>query len=82
MTVHNKGLSMSDFKNYLVSYRYDGGQWNIELPATSIEDARRRLSQLHFGQLEGELIANIPGSMGPLAILAAWVRNTFATRSR
>ena len=66
---------MSEFKNYLVSYRLDGAQWNIELPATSFEDAERRLSQLTFGRVDGELIASMPNSLGPLAMLAAKVRN-------
>jgi hypothetical protein len=69
------------FKRYLVSYRHDGGQWNIELPATDIEDARRRLSQLTLGRLEGEIIADIPGALGPLAALAAFARNLFAPRA-
>lgn len=69
------------FKKFLVSYRHDGGQWNIELPATDIEDARRRLSQLALGQLEGEIIADIPGALGPLAALAAFTRNLFASRA-
>jgi hypothetical protein len=73
---------MSNFKNYLVSYRYDGGQWNIELPATSEEDARHRLSQLHFGCVDGEVVARIPSPMGPIAILATWVRNLFFAASR
>ncbi|WP_374526006.1 hypothetical protein [Sphingopyxis sp.] len=73
---------MSEFKSYLVSYRHDGGEWNIELPATSIEDARQRLSQLHFGRVEGEVIARIPSSLGPIAMLAAWARNAVSTLSR
>ena len=62
-------------KRYLVSYRHDGGEWNIELPAESLEDARCRLGKLAFGRLDGEIIANIPGALGPLAALAASVRN-------
>lgn len=73
---------MSKFKRYLVSYRHDGAQWNIEIPATSHEDAERRLSQLHFGKVDGEIIANIPGSMGPIAMLAARVRNLMRAESR
>lgn len=73
---------MGEFKNYLVSYRHDGAQWNIELPATSIEDAERRLGQLHFGRVDGEIVANIPGSMGPIAVLAARVRNLIWAGSR
>lgn len=73
---------MQKFKTYLVSYRHDGAQWNIELPATSLADAEQRLSQLHFGRVDGELIANIPGSMGPLAMLAARLRNLIWVGSR
>lgn len=59
-------------KRFLVSYRHEGGQWNLELPATDLNDARRRLSQLALGRLEGEIIATIPGALGPVAALAAF----------
>lgn len=68
-------------KRFLVSYRHDGCQWNIELPATDLEDARRRLSQLALGRLDGEIIADIPGALGPLAAAAAFARNVFAPRA-
>ncbi|MBF5090464.1 hypothetical protein F1640_10650 [Novosphingobium sp. NBM11] len=70
------------FKHFLVSYRLDGAQWNIEIPATSFEDAERRLSQIHFGRVEGEVIATVPGVMGPIAGLAAWIRNLISPASR
>lgn len=70
------------FRKYLVSYRYDGSEWNVEVPATSFDDARQRLAQLHFGRVEGELVANVPGAFGPFALLIAWVRNTFTSASR
>lgn len=73
---------MTEFKRYLVSYRHDGAQWNIEIPATSREDAEQRLNQLHFGRVDGEIIANVPGSMGPIAMLAARVRNLLVAESR
>ena len=72
---------MSEFKRYLVCYRHDGSEWNIELPATSLEDARLRLGQLTFGRLEGEIVAKIPGAFGPIAALAAAVRNVFSGRA-
>jgi hypothetical protein len=68
-------------KRFLVSYRHDGGQWNVELPATDIDDARRRLSQLALGRLEGEIIADVPGAFGPLAATVAFVRNVFARQA-
>lgn len=68
-------------KRFLVSYRHQGSQWNIELPAEDLDDARRRLSQLALGRLDGEIIATIPGAFGPLAALAAFARNLFAPRA-
>lgn len=68
-------------KKFLVSYRYEGSQWNIELSATDLDDARRRVSQLALSRLEGEIIADIPRALGPLATLAAFVRNLFAPRA-
>jgi hypothetical protein len=68
-------------KRFLVSYRHEGGQWNIELPATDLNDARRRLSQLTLGRVDGEIIATIPGALGPFAALAALARNVFARQA-
>jgi len=68
-------------KRYLVSYRHQGVQWNVELPAEDLDDARRRLSQLALGRLEGEIIAAVPGSLGPLAAFAAFARNLLRTRA-
>lgn len=62
-------------KRFLVSYRMDGSEWNIELPAKDFEDAHRRLGQLHFARVDGELICNVPSALGPFAALAAVVRN-------
>lgn len=68
-------------KRFLVSYRHEGSEWNIELAATDLEDARRRLSQLALGRLDGEIIADIPTALGPLAALAAFTRNLFGARA-
>lgn len=65
-------------KRFLVSYRHDGGQWNVELPAADLADAKRRLSQMTFGKVEGEIVARMPGKLGPLAALAAAVRNSLS----
>lgn len=68
----------NDFKTYLVSYRHEGQQWNLELPATSLEDAEHRLSQLHFAKVDGELIARLPEKLGPFAAILAATRNLLA----
>ena len=66
---------------FLVSYRHEGSEWNIELSAADADDARRRLSQLALGRLEGEIIATVPGAIGPFAALIALARNLFARQA-
>lgn len=48
------------FKPFLVSYRYEGAVWNIELPAQSLEDAERRVSALTYAKCDGEVVARLP----------------------
>lgn len=69
---------MNDFKRFLVSYRYEGSEWTLELPAKSHEDARRRVGQLALGRVDGEIVAKLPAGAGPLAALALWVRRIIA----
>ena len=70
---------MKSMKIFLVAYRHDGSEWNVELPAYNLEDARHRLSKLALGRLEGEIVVKIPSALGPLASLAAIARNAFAS---
>ena len=65
----------SGFQTYLVSYRHDGSEWSLELPASSYDDARQRLDKLVFARVDGELVAKVPASLGPFATLAVWLRN-------
>ncbi|KQM60066.1 MULTISPECIES: hypothetical protein [unclassified Sphingomonas] len=64
-------------KRFLVSYRLDGNEWNIEVPADDQSDAERRVRQLAFGKVRGEIVAKVPGQFGPIAALVAFVRNQF-----
>lgn len=63
---------MSDqSKTYLCSYDYNGEQWEIEIDATSFEDARARLSALYYsGRVDGELIEQI---VIPKLLPSKWV---------
>jgi len=63
------------FKSFLFSYRYEGAEWNVEIPAQSRDDARRRVSALTLARCEGEVIASTPAAFGPLVRIAAWIRN-------
>ncbi len=63
------------YKTFLVSYRHEGEQWNLKLPARDLSDARARLSRLAFAQVDGEIVMSVPAAIGPLAVVVAAVRN-------
>jgi hypothetical protein len=43
------------FETYLFRYRYDGKEWGFEIKATSLDDAKARLSQMCFARYDGVL---------------------------
>jgi len=63
------------YQMYLVTYRYEGADWHLEFSATSFDDARRRLSQISLGRVDGISIAKLPAVLGPIAAFAALARN-------
>jgi hypothetical protein len=67
--------SHSDFKVFLFSYRHEGAEWNVEIPARSWEDARKRVSALALARCEGEVVLRMPALPGPLARLASLIRS-------
>ena len=66
-------------QTHLFSYRHDGKLWGLEIQARDAEDARQRIGKLAYATYDGVLVMKVPAAMGPLAILAAWLRN--ATRT-
>ena len=76
-----------EFKMFTCSYRYKGAKWAVDFPATSFEDARARLSALHFGTVDGILVCDpIPAQVGPvktgfLIKAAVWIRNFFNSKN-
>jgi hypothetical protein len=64
-----------DCKTFLVSYRYDGAEWSLRLPARDFDDARARLSRLQYATIDGELEMTLPASTGRLAAVIVAVRN-------
>ena len=64
------------YKTFLISYRHDGAEWSLELPARDLDDARARLSRLAFASIDGELMMTLPASSGPIAPLFVAIRNS------
>lgn len=58
-------------KRFLCSYQYEGAQWNVQLHARDLADAEARLARLAWGTVDGELMAEVPASVG--FWVPAWV---------
>lgn len=72
-------LSNSGFKRYLFEYFHEGSKWQIEIKATSLDDAQARINRLPWAKPVGELVATVPASMGPLVMAVCWLKNLAAT---
>ena len=68
-------LPSSTYRIYLCDYHYDGHTWSIEIPATSFEDAKSRLSALRYGEIVGELKVRIPVKQSWLTRLQKIIKN-------
>lgn len=68
------------FKDYLFSYNYDGARWGFTIRAESPEDAQQRVSRLVYATYDGEIVATVPASMGPLVRLTTAIRNFIRRR--
>ncbi|WP_374379500.1 hypothetical protein [Dongia sp.] len=60
---------------HLFSYRYQGADYVIEIPADNADDAKARIAQLAWARYDGEVVAKIPAIAGPLPAVIAWLRN-------
>lgn len=65
-----------EYKSYLFRYYHNGSWWNLEIPATSLEDAQERINKLPNAQPLGEMMARIPAGLGLFAKLWCWWKNT------
>ena len=70
------------YETHLFSYRFDGSEWSIDIPARNADEAKRRLSALLHARYDGVLVARIPVALGPFAKLYAAFRNFFTSPVR
>lgn len=66
---------VSRMQTHTFSYRHEGKLWALDIKAENADDARRRISALTYATYDGVLVAKIPATLGPLALLAVWIRN-------
>ena len=70
---------MQKLKIHLFSYQFQGAEYSFEIPASTIQEAKERLSRMAFATYNGEVIAKIPAipSTGLLTRALTNVRNRF-----
>lgn len=62
-------------QTHLFTYRYNDARWVLEIPASSADEARERLSRMIYATYDGVLLAKLPATLSPLGVLAVLVRN-------
>lgn len=60
---------------HLFSYRFEGREYTIDIPARDAAEAKERLKALAWAKYDGILVARIPAGLGFLARLTVAVRN-------
>lgn len=69
-------------RTYLFNYNHAGERWSFKVQASSVEDAWERISKMQFANYDGELIAEIPASVGWLAPVVCRIRNLWVRSAR
>jgi hypothetical protein len=62
-------------RQYLFSYRYDGHEYGLTIPADSADEAKGRAKAIAMARYDGELMMTIPAGGGWIARLIVWARN-------
>lgn len=62
-------------QTHTFSYRHNGKLWALDIKAENADDARRRIAALTYASYDGILVAKIPAALGPLSLVAVWIRN-------
>lgn len=73
-------VSFEGYRTHLFSYRYGGAEWTLEIKARDAREAQERVKALPFARYDGELIAKVPATVGPLMKAAVWLRNALHPR--
>lgn len=67
------------YATHIFSYRYEGKSYTVDIVAKDAAEAKERLKALAWAQYDGELVARIPRSAGPLVRIGVWLRNHLST---
>lgn len=66
-------------ERYLCEYQFDGGEWGVEIPAASFEEASRRMRAIGMtGQVKGPIAFKIDFGTRPVNWAAELYRKWLA----
>ena len=68
-----------EYRLFTCSYRHQGREWGVYLYATDFNDAKARLSAIHFGTVDGVVDQVIPAYPGVMSYIRfkVWLTNLF-----
>lgn len=73
---------MDKWGDYGITYSLDGSQWTLDVRATSLEDAKRRVARAAaFGAAYGPIVVSVPLWLGWWVPAYCWVRNRLTRMS-
>lgn len=72
--------SSDELKTYLFTYKYDGSDYALRVPALSQQEAAGRVRRMSSAVYDGEVIARIPTIAAWPARTLIFVRNLFHPR--
>lgn len=75
MTITHATPTKTTFKKFRFTYRFDGADWNIEIPATSLEEAKDRVKVLTFARYENEAPASVSRLANSERYSSGWFTN-------
>ena len=68
--------SQSKFRTYLFEYEHEGARWAVDIPATSLADAKARLAKIADARYDGVLMASVP-VYGKMRLFFRFLRRGF-----
>jgi hypothetical protein len=78
LSMSNATIDTHAYKTWLLSYRYKGADWSMQIIALDADDAMQRVKMCAaFGKVDGELMETIPAFAGAglLTRIICWWRN-------
>lgn len=65
----------STYEKYRFTYRFNGADWNIEIPAQSLDEAKDRVKVLTFARYESEAPAALTRAVDSQRYTPGWLQN-------